>query len=103
VLSHYWFDGLADCAIAMETLRVYRPRLVLHGPFGMGQGYIGAAALHHLEGYHVQTLDMGTLMGDSTRVSLVHHSTKLALNGIIRLWKPPWFSYSSRLKGTSPQ
>lgn len=52
---------------SMETLRVYRPRLVLHGPAGMGQGYLGAAALHHLEGYHVQTLDLGTLMGDSTR------------------------------------
>lgn len=52
---------------SMETLRVYRPRLVLHGSAGMGQGYLGAAALHHLEGYHVQTLDLGTLMGDSTR------------------------------------
>ncbi|KIJ12906.1 hypothetical protein PAXINDRAFT_82111 [Paxillus involutus ATCC 200175] len=52
---------------SMETLRVYRPRLVLHGQSGMGQGYIGAAALHYLEGYHVQNLDLGTLMGDSTR------------------------------------
>ncbi|KAH7881853.1 AAA-domain-containing protein [Phlebopus sp. FC_14] len=52
---------------SMETLRVYRPRLVLHGQPGMGQGYIGAAALHYLEGYHVQNLDLGTLMGDSTR------------------------------------
>ncbi|KAG1747481.1 hypothetical protein EDB19DRAFT_1905624 [Suillus lakei] len=39
---------------------------MLHGSAGMGQGYLGAAALHHLEGYHVQTLDLGTLMGDST-------------------------------------
>ncbi|OJA13163.1 hypothetical protein AZE42_06216 [Rhizopogon vesiculosus] len=69
-----WEDDTEEHALerellmqSMETLRVYRPRLVLHGPFGMGQGYIGAAALHHLEGYHVQTLDMGTLMGDSTR------------------------------------
>ena len=54
----------------METLRVYRPRIVLHGPAGMGQAYVGTAALHHLEGFHVQNLDMGTLMGDSTRVSL---------------------------------
>ncbi|KAF9224569.1 AAA-domain-containing protein [Gyrodon lividus] len=52
---------------SMETLRVYRPRLALHGQPGMGQGYIGAAALHHLEGYHIQNLDLGTLMGDSTR------------------------------------
>jgi ATPase family AAA domain-containing protein 2 len=33
----------------------------------MGQGYIGAAALHHLEGYHVQSLELGSLMSDSTR------------------------------------
>lgn len=37
----------------------------------MGQQYIGAAALHHLEGFHIQTLDLGSLMGDSTRVSTV--------------------------------
>ncbi|KAI5120735.1 hypothetical protein M0805_006441 [Coniferiporia weirii] len=51
----------------METLRVYRPRLVLHGDAGMGQAYIGSAALHHLEGFHIQTLDLGSLMGDSMR------------------------------------
>ncbi|KAH6890090.1 AAA-domain-containing protein [Coprinopsis sp. MPI-PUGE-AT-0042] len=38
-----------------------------HGAVGMGQGYIGAAALHHLEGYHVQSLELGSLMSDSTR------------------------------------
>ena len=35
----------------------------------MGQAYIGAAALYHLEGYHVQSLELRTLMSDSTRVS----------------------------------
>lgn len=54
----------------METLRVYRPRIVIHGPVGMGQNYIGTAALHHLEGYNVQNLDLGTLLSDSTRVCL---------------------------------
>ena len=54
----------------MESLRVYRPRVVLYGEPGMGQSYIGPAVLHHLEGYHVQTLDLGSLLGDSTRVSL---------------------------------
>jgi ATPase family AAA domain-containing protein 2 len=54
----------------METLRVHRPRIVLHGDPGLGQAYIGAAVLHHLEGYHVQSLDLGTLMGDATRVSI---------------------------------
>lgn len=52
----------------METLRVYRPRVVLHGEPGLGQSYIGSAALHHLEGFHIQTLDLGSLMGDSARV-----------------------------------
>ena len=53
----------------METLRVYRPRVVLYGSAGMGQAYVAAAILHHLEGYHVQSLDLGNLMGDSTRAS----------------------------------
>jgi hypothetical protein len=59
-----------NLAIAMETLRIYRPRIALHGPVGMGQNYIGTATLHHLEGYHVQNLDLGTLLSDSTRVCL---------------------------------
>ena len=59
----------------METLRVYRPRVVVHGPYGMGQRYIAAAALHHLEGYHVQSLDLGTLMSDSTRVCTIYFLT----------------------------
>lgn len=33
----------------------------------MGQSYIGAAVLHHLEGFHVQVLDLATLVSDSTR------------------------------------
>ncbi|KAI6027083.1 AAA-domain-containing protein [Pisolithus marmoratus] len=52
---------------SMETMRVYRPRVIIHGPAGMGQAHIGAAALYHLEGCHIQTLDLGTLMGDPTR------------------------------------
>jgi len=59
-----------NMTLAMETLRIYRPRIVVHGPVGMGQNYIGTATLHHLEGYHVQNLDLGTLLSDSTRVSL---------------------------------
>src|ERR1700753_1558377 len=52
----------------MEKLRVYRPRIVLYGSSGMGQNFVAAAVLHHLEGYHVQTLDLGSLLGDSARV-----------------------------------
>lgn len=70
VFHCYCYEEESDVdGTAMETLRVYRPRLVLHGQSGTGQGYVGAALLHFLEGYHVQSLDLGTLMGDSTRVS----------------------------------
>ena len=62
---------LTAFVLAMRTLRVYRPRVVIHGPLGMGQTYIGSAALHHLEGHHIQSLELGTLMSDSTRVSLI--------------------------------
>ncbi|KAL0063917.1 TAT-binding protein-like protein 7, AAA ATPase [Marasmius tenuissimus] len=54
---------------SMEKLRIYRPRIVLHGAVGMGQAYVGAAVLHHLEGYHVQSLELGSLLGDSTRTT----------------------------------
>jgi SpoVK/Ycf46/Vps4 family AAA+-type ATPase len=33
----------------------------------MGQSTIGAAVLHHLEGFHIQNLDLATLVSDSTR------------------------------------
>lgn len=50
-------------------MRTYRPRLLVSGAAGMGQSYLGAAILHHLEGFHVQNLDLGVLLGDSGRVS----------------------------------
>ncbi|CAO1620981.1 unnamed protein product [Parajaminaea phylloscopi] len=52
---------------SFEQLRIFRPRLVIAGSPGMGQGFVGGALLHHLEGYHVQSLDIGALMGDSAR------------------------------------
>ncbi|EGG12523.1 uncharacterized protein MELLADRAFT_88891 [Melampsora larici-populina 98AG31] len=51
---------------SFETLRVFRPRMIISGPQGCGQSYIGSAILHHLEGYHVQTLDLANLISDST-------------------------------------
>jgi len=54
-----------------EAARVFRPRLLITGPQGMGQQYLGAALLSKLEGLHVQNFDMATLMKDSTRVSLL--------------------------------
>lgn len=52
---------------SFEQLRIFRPRLVIAGDAGMGQSFVGVALLHHLEGYHVQSLDIGALMGDSAR------------------------------------
>ncbi len=54
---------------ALDKLRIFRPRILVHGSAGMGQAYLGPAVLHHLEAFHVQSLDLGSLMGDSTRVS----------------------------------
>lgn len=59
--------SLLTFAPAFETLRVFRPRMLICGEPGVGQGYVGAAVLHHLEGFHVQTLDLATLVGDSSR------------------------------------
>lgn len=50
-----------------QISRVFRPRLLVHGASGMGQQYLGAAILNHLEGYHIQSFDLGTLLSDSTR------------------------------------
>jgi SpoVK/Ycf46/Vps4 family AAA+-type ATPase len=50
-----------------ETSRVFRPRLLLRGPLGMGQQYLAGAVLHHFEGLHVQSFDLPTLLSDSTR------------------------------------
>ncbi|MCO5602809.1 hypothetical protein L7F22_056948 [Adiantum nelumboides] len=51
---------------SFEKMRVFRPRFLIHGRPGMGQTYVGAALLQHLEGYHVQVLDVGSIMGDSS-------------------------------------
>ncbi|KAK3943046.1 hypothetical protein QBC46DRAFT_308201 [Diplogelasinospora grovesii] len=47
-----------------ERSRVFRPRLLVGGLQGMGQGYLASAVLHHLEGVHVQNFDLATLLGD---------------------------------------
>ncbi|PYI19175.1 AAA-domain-containing protein [Aspergillus violaceofuscus CBS 115571] len=50
-----------------DRSRVFRPRLLLRGPLGMGQQYMAGALLHHFEGLHVQAFDLPTLLSDSTR------------------------------------
>ncbi|BEI93938.1 uncharacterized protein CcaverHIS019_0603970 [Cutaneotrichosporon cavernicola] len=52
---------------SLDQLRTYRPRLLVYGAAGSGQTYLGPAILHHLEGFHVQSFDLASLMGDSTR------------------------------------
>ena len=52
-----------------ESSRIFRPRLLIRGIQGMGQQYLGAALLSKLEGLHVQSFDLATLMRDSGRVS----------------------------------
>ena len=58
---------VAHVRLALETQRVNRPRLLLYGPPGTGQRIVGAAALHYLEGFHIQSFDLSTLIGDSGR------------------------------------
>ncbi|KAJ5782224.1 ATPase AAA-type core [Penicillium paradoxum] len=50
-----------------DRSRVFRPRLLLRGPHGMGQQYLAGALLHVFEGLHVQAFDLPTLLSDSTR------------------------------------
>ncbi|KAK1756160.1 Tat-binding 7 [Echria macrotheca] len=47
-----------------ERSRIFRPRLLIAGVPGMGQSYLAAAVLHHLEGVHIQHFDLATLLGD---------------------------------------
>lgn len=49
--------------------RVFRPRLLVYGPQGMGQQYVGAAILNKYERLHVQSLDLSILYSESGRVS----------------------------------
>nr|KMM64260.1 ATPase family AAA domain-containing protein 2 [Coccidioides posadasii RMSCC 3488] len=60
---------------AFEKSRVFRPRLLIRGRPGMGQQYLAAAVLQHLEGVHVQSFDLPTLLSDpikSPETAIVH-------------------------------
>ncbi|KAI5294229.1 hypothetical protein KEM52_004432, partial [Ascosphaera acerosa] len=52
---------------AFQESRVHRPCLLIRAEPGQGAGYVGAALLHHLEGVSVQSFNLPTLLGDSTR------------------------------------
>jgi len=99
-----------EIIIAMNTLRVYRPRMLLHGAIGMGQSYIGAAALHQLEGFHIQSLELGALMSDSTRVCfhiVIPRKATQTITRLLRLllfnclWKPRDSSHQSSISQPS--
>ncbi|GMF07281.1 unnamed protein product [Ambrosiozyma monospora] len=50
----------------LKQLRVFKPRLLISGKLGFGQGYIANAILHSLEGFNIQILDFAKLHSDST-------------------------------------
>lgn len=51
----------------ISNSRVFNPKLLLTGPPGNGQQYIGAAILNFFEHYTVQKLDIASLVSDSGR------------------------------------
>lgn len=62
--------GREQMSTEFERSRIFRPRLLITGKPGMGQTYLAAAMLNHLEGVHVQNFDIATLLGDG-RVSFM--------------------------------
>ncbi|KAF2264326.1 ATPase family AAA domain-containing protein 2 [Lojkania enalia] len=50
-----------------ESGRIFRPRLLISGIQGMGQQYLGAALLNKIEGLHVQSFDLPTILEDPAR------------------------------------
>ena len=51
----------------LNETRVCRPRLLVTGPIGNGQQYVGAAILDYLEHYNIQKLDLGNLVSETSR------------------------------------
>lgn len=70
---------------AFESSRVFRPRLLIYGKYGMGQQYVAAALLNHFEGLHVQNLDLSTLLSDNTSTP---EATLIRLFSEVKMHKP---------------
>ncbi|CUM62770.1 uncharacterized protein PRCAT00000327001 [Priceomyces carsonii] len=51
----------------LENSRVFKPHLLICGGQGNGQQYITSAILNYLEGFQLQSLDMGNIFGDPTK------------------------------------
>ncbi|TKX27437.1 ATPase-like protein 2 [Elsinoe australis] len=52
-----------------EGARIFRPRLLICGPHGMGQQYLGGALLNKFDGLYVANFDLSNIFKDSTRSS----------------------------------
>ncbi|KAK9447456.1 uncharacterized protein V1518DRAFT_428978 [Limtongia smithiae] len=100
-----------------ESSRVFRPRLLISGAPGMGQEYLGAAAMQYLEGYHVQNFDLATLLGDPTRtveaavvqlfVEVRRHTPGVVYIPNVDSWyhtlsPSAWTTFKGLLRGISP-
>lgn len=51
----------------ISSSRICNPKLLITGPAGNGQQYIGSAILNYFEQFNVQKLDLATLVSDSGR------------------------------------
>ncbi|KAL7420143.1 TAT-binding protein-like protein 7, AAA ATPase [Cryptotrichosporon argae] len=100
-------DGRFENEVMLQTLdkmRTFRPRVLVHGNAGMGQNYLGPAILHHLEGFHVQSLDLATLLGDSTRTpeaALVQLFTEAKRHQPSVIYLPSLAQWASTLTDTA--
>jgi len=56
--------GRENLSQEFERTRIFRPRLLITGIPGMGHGYLASAIQHHLEGVHIQSFDLPSLLGD---------------------------------------
>ena len=57
-----------EMARRFESARVFRPRVLVKGQSGMGQGYVGGAVLAALDGVRVQVCDLAGVFKESGRV-----------------------------------
>ena len=51
----------------LESSRICKPRMLVHGDKGCGQQYLSSALLNYMEGFQIQSLDMGSLFGESSK------------------------------------
>ncbi|CAI4063048.1 hypothetical protein SKDZ_07G5080 [Saccharomyces kudriavzevii ZP591] len=58
--SYEFFESMAESQIC-------KPRLLVNGPKGNGQQYVGAAILNYLEDFNIQNLDLASLVSESSR------------------------------------